>query len=470
MRDKKERKSDSEQSKLETKASHGEDHMKKRWIVLILFILLFVAIFQGIIPTSFTEERPAQLYETRESQLSAYSDDWNGLSSFRTLLEQQSSYEVATIISNPLILEKIPRPNETLLISVGMEKQYDPLQAQSILAFVKRGGRVLLMDDFGQASSLSKKFGIEFTGKQIWSLDFEKNVSFIKRTASFDGEKYSLLFNSPSILKKSEKETIFEHKEILSTTKDTWIDDNKNGKLDMMEGDTQAKEPMIMEALLNGENRVLCIADASLFINDMIDKNDNKQFSLAVVRHLLEDVENATIIFDESRHIQENLAGNIFYNFENGYIYLIHLFFVTETGSDTINMAVQAGKLIVLGVLFYIFSLFYVGTKNPKDYKTRYDPTYHVDYEFGGRNRTTRLYHLINESIQKNHGLIFVDPEHVYDGRTKQVFSLKDKKVLKDIIHDPVLEKFYLRPEREYPLEKITEIYNRVIALRSQQG
>jgi len=442
--------------------------MKKRWVILIL-LLLFVGIFQGVIPTPFTEERPAQIYEARESQLSAYSDEWNGLSEFREMLEGQSEYEVATIISNPLILEKIPRPNETLFISIGMEKQYDPLQAQTIFEFVKRGGRVLLMDDFGQASSLSKKFGIEFTGKQIWSIDFEKNVSFIERTVDFDGTSYSLLFNSPSILEKTEKETIFERKEVLSTTKDTWIDENKNGKIDMLEGDLQAKEPMIIESQLNGENRVLCIADASLFINDMISREDNRRFSLAVVEHLLEGIANATIIFDESRHVQENLAGNIFYNFENGYVYFIHLFFVTETGSDSINMAVQVGKVIVLGVLFYIFSLFYVGTKNPVRYRARYDPTYHVNYEFGGKNRAVRLYHLINESIQKKYGLIFVDPEHVYNEETKELLSLKEKKILKNILQDPVLEKFYLRPERDYSLEKITEVHHHIQALRSQQ-
>jgi len=114
-----------------------------------------------------------------------------------------------------------------------------------------------------------------------------------------------------------------------------------------------------------------------------------------------------------------------------------------------------------------VFSLFQMGTKNPKKYKTKYDPTYHVNYEFGGMNRQIRLYHLLNSAIQERHGMMFIDTEHVYDEETKQVFSLKEKKVLKTLVGDPVLEKFYLKPEKEYSLEKVTEIYHRIMAIKA---
>ena len=237
----------------------------------------------------------------------------------------------------------------------------------------------------------------------------------------------------------------------------------------MMEGDAQERLPMVMTASLNGFPMVMCISDASLFINDMLDKDDNQAFAMAVVEHLIGSRDNVNIIFDESRHIQDSTPKNILYNFENAYVYLIHIFFVTETGSDTINMVLQVGKVVIIGIFFYVFSLVYVGTKNPRRYRSRYDPTYHVEYEFGGYNRTIRLYSLINSAIQERFKLIFVDAEHVYDSETKQVHSLKDRKFLRGLLRDPVLEKFYMKPEKDYSLKAISEIHQQLMILRAHE-
>ena len=436
--------------------------MKKQWLALLILFLFLVLVFQGIIPTPLTEENKSLIYEERESQLSAYSDDWNGLSNFRKLIEEQEDYQVATIISNPLILKKLPKPQETLFVSIGVEKRYDPVQVEVLLEFVKQGGRILLMDDFGQADSLSKKFGISFTGKKIWSKEFEKNISFIKREIQFEEKRYTLLFNAPSVLIEVE-DTIFETEVLLTTTEETWIDENKNGKLEMYEGDVQRKDPMVIEASLSHEPRVICVADASLFINDMLEKEDNKAFALALVRHLLP---NGTVIFDESRHIQDSVIENAVYTFENGYIYFIHIFLVTSGSSQTVQTVLLVLKFIVIGVMFYVFFLFYAATKNPKRYRSFYDPTYRVKYQFGGLNRQWRLYHLLNSVLQERYGLIFVDAEHVYHESTKQIISLRDKKVLKKLLGDPILEKFYLRPDKGYSLEKITEVYNHIMAMK----
>ncbi len=442
--------------------------MNRKWAVGILFFLILTLIFQGIIPTPFTDENRGLIYSERESQLSSYSTDWNGLSVFRKHLEAQGDYEIQTLVSNPLILTKLPEPEKTLLVITGVEKRYDPIQAQEIVDFTKQGGKILLMDDFGKANSLASKFGITFTGKHIWSLDYDKNNAFIKRQASFDGEQYNLLFNLPTVLNRSSTDTIFNQEALLNTTRETWIDDNRNGTLDMYNGDAQREDTLIMEGSLDREAVVLCIGDASLFINDMLARPgyDNKDFSLAVVKHLLG---NGTIIFDESRHIQGSTVDAFVYNFANGYVYIIHIFFVSETDSETLNVIIQVVQLAVICLFAYVGFLFYAATKLPKRLRSRYDPTYHVKYEFGGMGRQTRLYYLINSAIQDRYGLIFVDAEHVYDEENRELISIRNKKILKDLLGDPVLEKFYLKPQKEYTLDKITQIYHHVMNFRDSE-
>ena len=76
-----------------------------------------------------------QMVVERDPQLSAYDEDWNDISYFRMALEEQdeTSYNVSAILSNPAVLDEVNDPSSTLLIIAGTESPYTNLESYTFL-------------------------------------------------------------------------------------------------------------------------------------------------------------------------------------------------------------------------------------------------------------------------------------------------------------------------------------------------
>ena len=81
-----------------------------------------------------------QVVVERDPQLSAYDDDWNDISYFRQALEENedTSYNVSAILSNPAILDDIEDPSSSLLVIVGIESPYTELELKILVKFMER--------------------------------------------------------------------------------------------------------------------------------------------------------------------------------------------------------------------------------------------------------------------------------------------------------------------------------------------
>ena len=90
-----------------------------------------------------------QIVVERDPQLSAYDDDWNDISYFRQALEENedTSYNVSAILSNPAILDDIEDPSSSLLVIVGIESPYTELELKILVKFMERGGSILVFGD-----------------------------------------------------------------------------------------------------------------------------------------------------------------------------------------------------------------------------------------------------------------------------------------------------------------------------------
>jgi len=88
-----------------------------------------------------------QIVVERDPQLSAYDDDWNDISYFRQALEENedTSYNVSAILSNPAILDDIEDPSSSLLVIVGIESPYTELELKILVKFMERGGSILFL-------------------------------------------------------------------------------------------------------------------------------------------------------------------------------------------------------------------------------------------------------------------------------------------------------------------------------------
>jgi len=121
-------------------------------------------------------------------QNSAYDDDWNDLSAFREELKSLG-LETQSLVSSPLILNEVEDPSNSSFIISGVERDtislprfatsdglvsfkeaegYTTSEKEAIMSFVKRGGTVLVLDDFGYAKTIGESLGVEYSGHRLY--------------------------------------------------------------------------------------------------------------------------------------------------------------------------------------------------------------------------------------------------------------------------------------------------------------
>ncbi len=125
---------------------------------------------------------------TSDPHLSAYDDDWDDLSAFRSDLKDMG-VDTTSMISSPVLLGEIENPEDTVFIVTGVEQDtislprftadadvvqfsesegYTTTEIDAIIEYVASGGTLLVMDDFGYSAGLADKFDLGYSGHQLY--------------------------------------------------------------------------------------------------------------------------------------------------------------------------------------------------------------------------------------------------------------------------------------------------------------
>lgn len=123
-----------------------------------------------------------------QTQQSAYGDDWDDLGSFRAEIAGMG-VETTALVSSPLLLSEIDNPEQAIFVISGVERDtislprftgdeniidlkesdgYTGSEIAAIKDFVKAGGTILLMDDFGYSAGLALEYGLEYSGHHLY--------------------------------------------------------------------------------------------------------------------------------------------------------------------------------------------------------------------------------------------------------------------------------------------------------------
>lgn len=195
---------------------------------------------------------------------------WNGLSGF---------YESKTVI--PLYhLSDLPEQdasNTTLLI-VSPVYHYGQNDSAPIEAYLKRGGHLVVMDDFGESDSLLTALDSSIQIKKLPlcqddkyfqspSLPILTNISNSGITAGV-GQIYT---NNPVALALGDDTDI-----LATTTSKAWLDIDRSGTFD--KGEYFSTYPVIASENY-GDGSLTVIADPDIFINSMMDRGDNNRLA-----------------------------------------------------------------------------------------------------------------------------------------------------------------------------------------------
>ena len=267
-----------------------------------------------------------QIVVERDPQLSAYDDDWNDISYFRQALEENedTSYNVSAILSNPAILDDIEDPSSSLLVIVGIESPYTELELKILVKFMERGGSILVFGDYDYSNTIAQLFAIEFVQHQLWDQNYRDNVSFIETKAYLDGKSYNVLLNEPVAIKNMNSQPLNLWSEnidwtpnvFMRTSENSWIDLDDDGVITDNDEDAPdlGFQLGVKCGLRSAEGEALgsavFISDSSLGINHMWNENQNSFFLIDLVESIIGT--EGEVLFDESRHTQESFGASLF--------------------------------------------------------------------------------------------------------------------------------------------------------------
>jgi len=106
-----------------------------RWAATALATVLIVSGIWAIDAASDYAARP---------QLSAYDDDWDDLDILRSTLEDEG-IPTACTASTAIAIEKIPYPVETVVMVLGVEREYSEREVSALVDFVTEWGGTLVI-------------------------------------------------------------------------------------------------------------------------------------------------------------------------------------------------------------------------------------------------------------------------------------------------------------------------------------
>ncbi len=289
---------------------------KSRKSALIVFTIVFILSWLPI-ALSILNKEPSP------PSFSIYNTNWDGCSKFRDLIENEG-FQVKTLISSLSMINRIEQP--AVLVIIGPSKYYSPSEIiPTLLLFLQNGGGILIADDFGSSNTILQllfQFQIQFSDKVLMDAgSYVKNpvlpviTNFAPHPIT-DGIN-SILLNHASAIVGPNDTSLILLPPIATTTRISWLDTDQDYEYD-------ANEPVgpfvVATAVDIFNGSIVILSDASIFINDMIERADNARFALNIINWLSDNNKSATIIFDESHLAWSISSPTVYFGTIIGYV------------------------------------------------------------------------------------------------------------------------------------------------------
>ncbi len=392
-------------------------------ILIVLTIIMIVSLTASAVMLVLTSGGGAY---------TGYGGSWDGLSDLRSHLDDEG-YDVEILISSSSLLLSEGDPEKMIFLSLGPERAYTLTEIPAIVSFHERGGRLIMADDTGNMDPLAKRFDVGFPSGQLYDENFQTNPSFVRVDVNL-ADQFSgrVLLNEPSYLLHSGGRVIAK------TGGSAWVDRNGNGLRDFYNiaqgeplGEKTVAVIMDPDFLSLESGCAVFLSDPSLFLNEMIDQEDNGEFISSLISYLLPD--GGTIVIDDGVH-QMDGAASVFQRGVRGFVFLL---------SD-VNMKIMVGSMtvIIISAFAYLF-----------------DPPERLRHvcllDRTGLAELAEL-NLIREDVAEIKKT-FLDRVRVKNSLSVEDFSKLEWGVIRKMIDDDRLYRF-VRSDRNYTVEQLERI------------
>jgi hypothetical protein len=194
-------------------------------------------------------------------------------------------------------------PSDTLLIA-SPTRNYTLEESNSVASFLKSGGKVVVMDDFGNANSLLEGIGSPITINATPLCEYEYYhvnhtfpiISYLNPSDDMANVS-SIILNHPASLDVSPGAY-----ELAQTSGRGWLDINDNSRIDGRE--KMGRFVVIAKANIDN-GQLIVISDPDVFINSMIDLGDNQIF--------MGNIFNGNVWIDVGHGRSLTLFGAVYY-------------------------------------------------------------------------------------------------------------------------------------------------------------
>ena len=294
---------------------------------------------------------------------------------------------------------------------------------------------------------------------------------FDSDTGEWDfSENYNLLTNGLSAFEKTSAYNPSEHRYVIAkTTLDSWLDNNDDGNYTIggyealgIQGDEQGPFPVYVrycDSILcrsADSGRVHFVSDGSMLINSLynpeydekysglIPSNDNRKWALDIIAEslLIENSgtnvsSNALVIFDESRHQQPTVFGDM-YNL----IYYLLIYFTND----------WMAMVILFMILFISLEAIIIRKEDPEDWRHIFRIIY---YGFGDANRYE--YYQKSDKIRQ----VLLTRVRNLNTLSREEFDALPAVELQKMVKDPVLIRFMFE-DRKYRPDELVGVVKRI--------
>ena len=213
---------------------------------------------------------------TSSAAYGSYNYDWDGTSDSRTVAADAGAD--VEIVRSPAGYHRTAAESATALILEPTEP-YTETEADAVASFLDRGGTVVVAaEGHGEANKLLTELGVSsrFDGRPL--RDEQRHyrspalpVGTPVRDASATSDVSRVTLNHGTAVTASDSGTV-----LVNSSEFSYLDANANGELDLTE--PVREYPLaVREDIGNGS--VILVSDGSIFINEMLDQTDNRQFT-----------------------------------------------------------------------------------------------------------------------------------------------------------------------------------------------
>ncbi|MFW6382511.1 MAG: DUF4350 domain-containing protein [Haloferacaceae archaeon] len=228
---------------------------------------------------------------TSAAAFGSYNHGWDGSSDLRSLA---GDADADVHVARSTAAYRTGESDRTTAFVLGPTDSYGESDVGAMSSFLDRGGTVVVAADGGsQSNRLLEALGVEsrFDGRQL--RDEQRSyrnpalpVASPVGESSLTRDVSQVTLNHATVVRPADDGSV-----LVNSSSFSYLDANENAELDDSE---PVREYPVVVREERGNGSVILVSDASVFINAMLERPDNRQFA----RNLLTDSE--AVLFDYS--------------------------------------------------------------------------------------------------------------------------------------------------------------------------